>query len=213
MKKILTILIATLFVSASAYAEIRIGISGAFTGLSTEGTERTKSSDEKNTGTKDEDVVVPSIFIEHSNGGIAVGLDIVPGEAELGSGTGANDDDETDGANKAGAELASHMTAYFLVPVADNGLYFKLGVARATVETTEVLATGSTYGNQDVDGVMIGAGVNRDMSNGMFVRAEATYTDYESIELVGSADSDSVSNKIDAEVDATAFRISIGKAF
>ena len=33
MKKILTILIATLFVSASAYAEIRIGISGAFTGL------------------------------------------------------------------------------------------------------------------------------------------------------------------------------------
>ena len=88
MKKILTIVTAILFVSASAYAEIRIGVSGAITGLNTDGTETTKSSGEKNTGSRDETVVVPSLFVEFSpNGGLAFGLDIVPGEAELGSGT------------------------------------------------------------------------------------------------------------------------------
>lgn len=213
MKKILTIVTAILFASASAYAEMRIGFSGAFTGLSTDGTETTKSSGEKNTGTRDEDVVVPSLFLEYSpQGTFAFGLDIVPGEAELGSGTGADDDAESSGANKASAELSSHTTAYVLLPVRGS-LYLKAGVANATVETLETLATGTTYGNQDVYGLMIGAGIQRDNSNGLFFRAEASFTDYEEVSLTGSADSDSVSNKVDADVDATAFRISVGKAF
>ena len=211
MKKILTIVIAFLFASAAAHAEKRIGISGAFTSLSTEGTETTKSSNETNTGSKDEDVVVPSVFIEIApEGTLALGLEIVPGEAELGSGTGSDDDAETSGANKASAELSSHITAYVLIPVRET-LYIKTGIARASVDTTEVLATGTTYGDQTVNGFLIGAGINRDMSNGMFMRAEATFTDYEDVSLVGSADSDSVSNKVDADVDAKAFRISIGK--
>ena len=214
MKKILTIVTAILFVSASAYAEIRIGFSAAFTGLSTDGTETTKSSGEKNTGTKDEDVVVPSLFLEYSPQGIlALGLDIVPGEAELGSGTGANDDNESSGANKASAELESHITAYVLLPIRDNGFYVKAGVAKATVNTTEVLATGTTYGNQDINGLLVGAGVHKQNDNGLFFRAEASFTDYEDVSITGSVDSDSVSNKVDADVDATAFRISLGKAF
>ena len=214
MKKILTMITAILFVSASAYAEMRIGISGALTGLSTDGTETTKSSNQKNTGSRDEDVVVPSLFIEHSpNGGIAFGLDVVPGEAELGTGTGADDDAETSGANKAGAELESHITAYVLLPVRDNGFYLKAGVAMATVNTTEVLATGTTYGNEDINGLLVGAGVHKQNDNGMFFRLEASYTDYEDVSITGSPDSDSVSNKVDADVDATAFRVSIGKAF
>tara|TARA_B100001093_G_C26710080_1_gene963034 strand:- start:371 stop:1015 length:645 start_codon:yes stop_codon:yes gene_type:complete len=214
MKKILTIVTAILFASASAYAEIRIGFSGAFTGLSTDGTETTKSSGEKNTGTRDEDVVVPSLFLEYSpQGTFAFGLDIVPGEAELGSGTGADDDAESSGANKASAELTSHTTAYVLLPVRDNGFYLKAGVAMATVDTTEVLATGTTYGNQDINGLLVGAGIQRDNSNGLFFRAEASYTDYEDVSITGSVDSDSVSNKVEADVDATAFKIAIGKAF
>lgn len=218
MKKILTIVTAFLFASAAAHAEKRIGISGAFTSLSTEGTETTKSSNEKNTGSKDEDVVVPSVFIEFApEGTLAFGLDIVPGEAELGSGTGSDDDAETSGANKASAELSGHITAYLLVPVRET-FYIKTGIARASVDTTETLATGTKYGDQTVNGFLIGVGVNRDMSNGMFMRAEATHTDYEDVSLQGSlngnaAGDSAVRNKIDADVDATAFRISIGKAF
>jgi opacity protein-like surface antigen len=212
MKKILTIVTAILFASASAYAEVRIGISGAFTGLSTDGTEVTKTSGEVNKGSKDEDVVVPSIFVEvASDSGVALGLDLVPGEAELGSGSRTDDDFETAGNNKAGAELSSHATAYVLVPV--KMLYLKAGVARATVDTTEVLATGTAYGNEDVYGFLIGAGVQKDASNGMFFRAEASYTDYSDISISGSVDANGVNNRIDADVDATAFRLSIGKAF
>ena len=79
--------------------------------------------------------------------------------------------------------------------------------------TTEVLATGTTYGNEDINGLLVGAGVHKQNDNGMFFRLEASYTDYEDVSITGSADSDSVSNKVDADVDATAFRVSIGKAF
>ena len=214
MRKILLSLAALLFLSANALAGMSIGIKGAVTNLSTDGTETTKSSSEKNTGSEDETVVVPSIFVEFQNdSGISFGIDYVPGEAELGSGTGSNDDNESSGANKASAELAGHATVYALVPVGSNGGYFKGGIASASVDTTETLATGTTYGNEDVLGIMVGVGLQKDGSNGLFMRAEATYTDYEDLNFKGSVDSDSVRNTIDADVDAMAFSLSIGKSF
>ena len=83
----------------------------------------------------------------------------------------------------------------------------------ATIDTTETLATGSTYGNEDVTGFLIGLGMNKDINNGTFFRTELTYTDYEDVTINGTADSDGVKNKIDADVDTMAFKISIGKAF
>ena len=214
MKKILLGIVTFLFISANAFAGVNIGISGAFTSLETDGTETTKSSKEKNKGSKDEDVTVPSLFIEFTNdNGVALGIDIVPGEAELGNGTGSNDDNESTGANKASAELESHNTIYALVPVGGSGLYVKGGLAMATVATTETLKTGTTYGNEDVDGLMIGLGLQRSTAGGMFFRAEATYTDYDDVTFNGSLDSDNVRNVVDADIDATAFRISLGKSF
>ena len=214
MKKILLGSLIFLFASANAFAGVNIGISGAFTMLESTGTETTKSSSEKNNGSKDETVIVPSLFIEmQAANGIAIGLDYVPGEAELGSGTGDNDDAETSGANKASAELVSHNTLYVLVPVGDAGMYVKGGLARGTVDTTETLATGTTYGNEDVDGLMIGFGFQRDNDNGMFVRAEGTYTDYDDVKFNGALDGDSVRNVVDADIDALALRLSLGKSF
>ena len=46
-----------------------------------------------------------------------------------------------------------------------------------------------------------------------YTDAELAYTDYDDITLTGSADTDSVSNKVDADVDATSLRLSVGKAF
>ncbi len=214
MKKILLGIVTFLFVSANAFAGVNIGISGAFTSLDTDGTETTKSSNEKNKGSKSEDVTVPSLFIEFQNdNGVAFGIDIVPGEAELGSGTGSDDDAETSGANKASAELESHNTFYALFPVGGAGLYVKGGLAMATVATTETLKTGTTYGNEDVEGLMIGLGLQRSNDNGTFLRAEATYTDYDDVKFNGSLDGDNVRNTVDADIDATALRISFGKAF
>ncbi len=219
MKKILLGSLIFLFASANAFAGVNIGLSGAFTQLDTSGTETTKSSGEKNSTSKEEDVIVPSLFIEmQAENGVAIGLDIVPGEAELGSGTGSDDDAETSGANKASAELVSHNTLYVLVPVGSSGIYVKGGVVRASVDTTETLSTGTTYGNEDVDGKMIGLGFQRNNDNGIFVRAEGTYTDYDDVRFNGSfggnaTGDDSVRNVVDADIDAIAYRISLGKSF
>lgn len=220
MKKILISLFATLFVVATAHAEKRIGISGAYTMFSTDGTETVKSSAQKNKKTHDDEVVVPSIFFEFvRDNGVAIGLDFIPVAAELGSATNARVDTDTDdesdtaGDNKVGAELTGHATLYVTLPVADRGLYLKGGIARATIDTTETLATGTKYGNEDVFGLMIGAGISKDVTNGVFIRSEITYTDYEDASFKGTLDSDSVRNQIDGDVDALAVRFSIGKQF
>ena len=222
MKKItiiLTSIMLLVFANVNA-AEKRIGVSAAFTQFSSDGTETMKSSGTKTNKTHDETVVVPSIFVEVANdNGIAIGLDFMPVEAELGSATNARTDTDTDdasdtaGNNKVSAELTSHTTLYLSKSVGDSGAYVKGGVAMATIDTTETLATGSVYGNEDVTGLLIGLGINRDNANGTFFRTELTYTDYDDVSFTGSADANSVSNKIDADIDAVAFRISIGKAF
>ena len=50
MKKLLGYLAASMFVAATAYSEVRIGASLAYTMFTSEGTETTKSSAEKNNG-------------------------------------------------------------------------------------------------------------------------------------------------------------------
>ena len=214
MKKITIYLLAAMFMAVSAYAEKRIGISFAHTSFDSSGTETTKSSDEKNSKSIEEDHIVPAIFFEIVNdNGIALGLDYTPAESTLGTGTGDDDDAETSGANTAKAELTGHYTLYGLVPFGSRGMYLKAGVAHASIDTLETLATGTEYGNADVNGILVGLGVNKEGDNGGFFRIEGTYTDYEDVTFNGSLDSDSVRNIVDADVDATAIRISLGKAF
>ena len=219
MKKLLGYLVASMFVAASAYSEVRIGASLAYTMFTSEGTETTKSSNKKNNSTQDENILVPALFIEKAaSNGFAFGIDYTPADQELGSGTRSDDDAETTGDNKASAELTGHMTIYGLLPMGSSGAYLKGGLARASIDTTENLATGTTYGNADVDGLIVGLGFERDTDNGNFLRMEGTYTDYEDVKFNGSfngnaAGDSAVRNVIDADVDAFAFRIAIGKAF
>ena len=55
-------------------------------------------------------------------------------------------------------------------------------------------------------------------ANGAFFRTELTRTDYEDVTFLGSfngnaAGDSAVRNKVDANVDATALRVSFGKSF
>ena len=58
MKKILISVTALIFTTASAFAGVNVGISGAFTMLDTSGTEVLKSSGKKSSTSKEEDVIV-----------------------------------------------------------------------------------------------------------------------------------------------------------
>ena len=48
-------------------------------------------------------------------------------------------------------------------------MYAKVGVSRMTVETDETVATGSTYGDEDIMGITLGLGTERDLDNGAFI--------------------------------------------
>tara|TARA_Y100000992_G_scaffold289654_1_gene244404 strand:+ start:61 stop:711 length:651 start_codon:yes stop_codon:yes gene_type:complete len=216
MKRLIILLVSSLFAFSIANADTRIGISGALTQLETSGTETRKANSTKSSKTIEEDVFVPSIFAEYvSDYGIALGVDYIPVEAELGSGTGANDDAETTGANKASAEITGHLTLYALVPMGDT-FYLKAGYAMTSIDTTETLATGTAYGNETVNGYTVGVGLAQETDNGGFWRIEGTYSDYEDADFNGTLlteASASVRNKVNAELEAVAVRFSVGKQF
>ena len=207
MKRLIILLVSSLFAFSIANADTRIGISGALTQLETSGTETRKANSTKSSKTIEEDVFVPSIFAEYvSDYGIALGVDYIPVEAELGSGTGANDDAETTGANKASAEITGHLTLYALVPMGDT-FYLKAGYAMTSIDTTETLATGTAYGNETVNGYTVGVGLAQETDNGGFWRIEGTYSDYEDADFNGTLlteASASVRNKVNAELEAVA---------
>ena len=205
--KTLASLLCMFFLATAANAGAKIGINAAYTMFSSSGSETLRQSNNVTNKTVDEDIIVPSLFIELTNEqGLGLGVDYVP-VAELGDGKGDDDDNETSGANKASAELSSHVTLYALKSFGDSGMFVKGGISFADVDTTETLATGDTYGNTDTHGLMIGIGKEFDLAS-FFGRASLSYTDYDDVSITSTGGS-----KVEADVDSTALTFSIGKEF
>lgn len=221
MKKIILAALSTMFIASSAFA-VSIGISGTALYYDASGTETTKSSNEKNDKSEDGVVPIPSLFIETEAGGNIIGLDFVPGTAKAADFDNARTDTDTDdasdsaGNNKGDVNFKNHVTLYLEKPLdtAINGSFIKFGVSRVTIETDETVATGSTYGDENVTGLMIGFGTKRDLANGAFMKVEGQVSRYQGATFDGSADSDSVKNKIELDDFTTAgLKISVGKSF
>ena len=221
--KILKITLIALFSSAlmvlpSTAKEVRIGVAAGWTNVNADGTETMKDSGKKHTTEASDNAIIPSIFAEFAaDNGFGIGLEHVPGSADINSETRSrpNDDAETaSGDNKASAEIDG-LTSIYLIKTFENGFFLKVGQTSTTVNTNEVLATGSVYKNADIDGSLIGLGFTNTSDNGMFMRVSGEYTDYDSITLT-SQTADAVTgttNEIDASVDTLAFKLSVGKAF
>ena len=216
MKKIHQIFIALVMLafSSASYAEMKYGVSGALTFIEATGSET--EGGEKTNGDADNIVVIPSVFAEYAfSDTISIGLDYIPLTADVSDKTKERSDTEksvtgtatttsTSRTQKAQAELENHVTLYANYAFG-NGAYFKGGVANVTLNTEESLGTGSKYGNVDIMGYVLGFGV--DSGNW---RTEVTYTDYEDISLTSSVARTGVTtnNKIDADLDTLALRVS-----
>ena len=214
MKKITTILLSFLFISfQAAKAEVGIGITGALHMIDVSGTETTRTSAQKNTGSHEEDVVVPEIFVEAIlDNGAAIGINYIP-TREMGNKSRSDTNSEGDtGTYKAEAELDNIFQLYADIPLMGPMLYGKIGVQHATIATLESLNSGSTYPNQDVMGYTIGLGTKGDLpyGNNLYYKAEATYTDFEDYDQ----DSNSTpANKVVADLEDVAVKLSIGYKF
>ena len=80
MRKIITILTPLfLLATVAAKAEVGMGITAAYHMLDGDGTETTRDSSEKNTGSHSEEVLVPEIFVEAiSDNGFTLGVSYIP---------------------------------------------------------------------------------------------------------------------------------------
>ena len=219
MKKILTILFFTLFMGAS-YAEISFGVSGALTQIDASGSET--EGGEKTTKEISHAVVIPSIFVEYGiTDRITIGLDYIPMDADVSNQTYKREDVETSvtgtdattataRTQTAQAELTDHITLYADVMINDT-TFIKVGGVQVDLITLESLGTGSKYGNETLNGYVVGLGIKKDVDGfGKFVKMELVYTDYDDVSIKSSVARTGVTtnNLIEADLDTTAIKIS-----
>ena len=216
MKKIITTTLTLLFISTiSAKAEYAIGITGAMHSVDTSGQEKLRDSGKITTASRSEEAIVPEVFFEIiGDSGAAFGISYIP-IRELGSKSRTDSNGGGDsGTYTADAELDDVVQIYVDVPFSqygNNSIYAKVGVQHATVVTKETLNSGSTYGNDDITGLTLGIGTKADLpyADGLFYKAEATYTDF----IDGYHATSSAGNEITADLDSTAIKLSLGYKF
>ena len=201
MKKTFLSIISALFIASSVNAaDFTFGVSAAYTMIDGTGTETTRQSLEKNNGSASNNVAIGSIFVENNFGSFSLGVDYIPFKADVSDKVKSRSDTNTrgdTGTYTAQAELSNHITVYALYPFT-NGMFVKAGVAQVDVATQESLNSGSTYGDDTIYGGQIGLGFGNDNW-----RLAVEYTDYETISLTSNA-----SNKVDADLDTTALKLS-----
>jgi len=227
MKKTLIGLFIAMFSfgSASADAGVNIGVSGngAIFGATATETDVGPNATEKNQESEILGVGYASIFVEKELGPVFIGVDYVPSEIETEENTSVRDDCPLDSActpgkgfeaqnqvtQKVKVEFSDFVTAYAGVKIFDH-FYAKAGVITVDLETKETLGTGGSYGNSSIDGTMIGVGGQADLPNGMFIRGEGTYMDFDAIEIA----SDNTNNKVRIDgLDGVSAKLSVGISF
>jgi len=157
-----------------------------------------------------------SIFIEKKLGDrLTIGIDYVPSALESETSEHVKMDKTTAEAQTAKTNLVKVAfedltTIYAAINISEN-FYVKAGMAQVDVITKESLATGSDYGNTSLDASVVGVGYNNSFDNGMFVRVEGTYMDFDDAKLVSTTNAD---NTVELNnLEGASGKISIGKSF
>lgn len=220
MKKLTLAISGLVLLAGAAFADsTNIGAKLSYGDFDASGTEtQNLTSDPKLNSSGNAKFPFASIFLERekefSNLNVALGLDFIPLTAEIDKLGGGDGTDAT-------VEVGNQITLY-VQPSKElsNGLkvFGKLGYSRMSVDITDISRQATSAGtastdkatSKDLDGVMVGLGIEKSVSAGPFdfIRLEASYTDYDSISHTNSN-----SKKLTADADLTAINLSIGKKF
>ena len=223
MKKTLIGLVISMFwiVSASADVGARLGVTGnaalyaaTATELDTGSHGTTTDFDESQTQSEYLGLMYGSVFAEVGFGPMFVGVDYMPGAIDTEESTTTVGDKTTSATstqvtNKVKVEFEGLTNFYAGVRILDS-FFIKAGTLSVDLNTKESLGTGSTYGNTTVDGTMMAVGMDKVMDNGMFVRVEGQYSEFDSASLTSSSGSQKITMD---SLDGVVAKLSIGKAF
>ena len=210
--------VLTLSTTVSADIGVNVGVSGqmgVFVATAKE-TETGPSVTEKSNGSEHGAIGFASLFIEKTLGDrLAIGIDYVPSALETET-TETTKQDKTTAdtrtakTNKLQVDFED-LTTYYLSLNISESAYIRAGIVTVDVITNENLATGSAYGNTDLDGTLLGLGFNKSLDNGLFVRVEGNYMDFDGASLTSTTNSD---NKITLNsLEGVSGKLSIGKSF
>ena len=210
-------------VSIPALADnYNIGLSGSYGKFEASGNQ-TKDGVTKNES-GDSQFPFASIFVEYNKTmskewDVAFGLDYIPISAEIDSRSGADVGGDLTGASttqgnkNATLELKNHATIYVQPSYnLGNGLavFGKVGYSHADLKVTSAnTATGSTLDKKDdLEGYLVGIGLQKNIDKSMFVRFEANYTDYDTVTYTNSR-----GTVFTANPELWTAKISVGKSF
>lgn len=224
MKKltIATFLAIFSFSTASAEVGMNVGISGQMGLFAASATELDKgthgTTTDGNETNRESDFIglgYYSVFLEKEFGDrVFIGIDYVPDALETETnetvvGDKTTTDTETKKTNTVQVDFDDLTTIYLGINISE-GMYIKAGAINVDITTNEKLATGSTYGNADMQGTMIGFGWNAEHDSGIFLRAEGNLMEFDG----ASVTSANGVNKITLDkLDGISGKISLGKAF
>ena len=204
------IISAALAFTTSAFAGGTIGLKVGNGDL--EGNSKAYTAGDTNyagvSGSKDSEY--GAIFAELNLGDtpISIGLEYVPFDADI----------SLDGKNAISANVDDYITAYLMAgKEMANGasLYVKAGLSQADIGTVSPNDAQTTVNSNSssLDGTMIGIGFESpENSVGIVVRAEATYTEFDTIQVTTTSNGSS-SVKKEADGDLTTFSVSLAKSF
>ena len=229
-KNILIAVIAITSLSATAYAgSFGVGGTGSLFNVSASGSEQEGGATDEINGkaTASNNGYVGSLFAEYTfegMGGITLGVDYVPGTADVNSSAigrtdiqksveGTPAEVSTSLTRTAQAEIENHMTYYAEIPLMGSGFYAKGALVQLDVNTKENLGT-PKYGNTSVDGALFGLGYKVNSDSNWYYKLEATHTEFDTINLTSTGNTaNSTANKVSADLDVTKATFALGYKF
>jgi opacity protein-like surface antigen len=214
-----SLLLASVSIPAMA-DNFNLGLSGSYGNFEASGNQ-TKDGVKKNQS-GDADFPFASVFVEYNKTmskewDVAFGLDYIPFSAEIDSRSDTDTDltttVTTTGTRSATLDVKNHLTAYIQPSYnLGNGLavFGKVGYSHADLEiTSRNLASGGTLNKKDdLEGYLVGIGMQKNIDKTLFVRFEANYTDYDTVTYVNSS-----GTRLTADPELWTAKISIGKSF
>jgi opacity protein-like surface antigen len=197
-----------------------LGLSGSYGKFEASG-DQTKDGVKKNQS-GDAEFPFASIFVEYNKTmskewDVAFGLDYIPFSAEIDSRsdteTNNSDGNNVTGSRSATLDLKNHLTAYIQPSYnLGNGLavFGKVGYSHAdlNISTRNLSNSGTLNKKDDLEGYLVGVGMQKNIDKTLFVRFEANYTDYDTVTYVNSS-----GTRFSADPELWTAKISIGKSF
>jgi hypothetical protein len=207
MKKIVTILMTSLFLISAANAGGMIGIKAGVGSL-----EGTRTSNTELSGSKSDSVdsEYGAIFAEvNLADNIAVGIELVPLEAVI--------DTKSTTTTDSQVTVEDLMTLYVLASkdTSFGSVYGKIGYSSADLTAVSNYGLALTNASDKAEGPMVGIGAQFEVPTPIIntIRLEATHTMFDELKISSTDDDSGGTENRTGEADLTTFSITLARSF